>query len=108
MNTQRASNVNTPLKAKGHLVNQNRSQVRLLCGSSSESKADVLRADPAWLGLAHLTLGDLGWHQHLWELEESSRGERASMLGNGTGMFPFSRVGNCSGDKWRRIRGGAR
>lgn len=36
------------------------------------------------------------WYQDFWELEASSRGEGASTLGKGTGIGPFSSVGNCS------------
>lgn len=68
----------------------------------SEKNQDfiLLRPVPVWPGLARGGSVHAGWSgsgrdQDLWELDESRRGEEVSEPGRGTGMDPFSRVGNC-------------
>lgn len=73
-------------------------QLRLLCQSSRPLGFVLLRSVPVWPGLAQtgpVHAGWSGWDQDLWELDESRRGDEASTLGKGTGMDPFSSVGNC-------------
>ncbi len=64
----------------------------------------LICADLADLRFGLVPSWSSGWYQDLWELEASSREEGASALGKGTGIGPFSSVGNYSGTI--QIRGG--